>query len=298
MSPTQTFVDGEGLGVGSDDELLLEAEVPPADRSPRVVPEGGTATPIEFATFQQVITPSFQQVMTQMQSNNVQAMAEMSAFKAKFRKTAAEQQTALDSMDKRVTTGFEIQKQEIAILTRRLAALEERDPISATPPGRPAAAPAAAAAAAVAPAVATPDPWYAFNFEKGLRVGNYQHLLKKQDSSFSSSSNNTKEFTLRFGHIQGWATFNDDTTGITQDAVKVLAEKIKILLHQGSHLLVTDVSVGRLLNSRISLRISDGGEQCWIVKRKIDEALALAPLTIRGHRVYAMVESLPAVCHV
>ena len=79
----------------------------------------------------------------------------------------------------------------------------------------------------------------------------------------------------------GRATFNDDTTGITQDAAKVLAEKIEILLPIDCRPLVTDVSAGRLLNSRISLRIRDGGEHCWIVKRKIDEALAATPLMIR-----------------
>ena len=93
----------------------------------------------------------------------------------------------------------------------------------------------------------------------------------------------------RLGH------FNDDTTGVTQDAAKILAEKIKILLPIDCRPLVTDVPAGRLLNSRISLRIRDGGEQCWVVKRKIDEALAATPLMIRGHRVYAMVESPPAV---
>ena len=312
VSPTQPFVaDGEGLDVGSDDEFLPEDGAPPVVHSPRAVPEGGTTTPIDLLTFQNSLTMMFKSLSDQMQNNNQQLMTEMGSVKSdvktkqrqnslQIKKTAAQQQIAIDSMGKRVTTGFELQDRDIAILTRRLAALEERDPISSTPTGRPAAAPAAAAAAgapAAAPGAPALDPWYTFNLEKELRhEGDYKHPLKQQGSSFSSTSNsNTKEFKVRFVNIQGWATFNDETTGITQDAAKGLAEKINILLPQDCRLLVSDASAGRLLNSRISLRISHGGEQCWIVKRKIDEALALAPLMVRGHRVYAMVESPPAV---
>ena len=295
VSPTQPFiVDGEGLGVGSDDELLPEAGAPAA-HSPKAGHDDGCSTPIDLLTFQNSLTMMFKTLSDQMQNNNQQLMTEMGSFKSdvktklkqnalQIKKTATEQQASIDSLDKKIC-------KDIATLTRRLAALEERDPISSTP--RP-TAPASAAPTAPA-AEAAPDPWHAFNLEKELRDRNYKYPLKQQDSSFSSSSNNKKDFTPRFIHLQGWATFNDDSTGITQDDAKNLAEKIKTLLPLDCRQLVTDISAGRLLNSRISLRIRDGGEQCWTVKRKIDEALIAAPLMIRGQRVYAMVESSPTV---
>ena len=300
VSPTQPFVNGEGLEVDTDDGLLPEDDGPPAPHSPLAVPDGGVTTPIDLLTFQNSLTMMFKTLSDQMQNNNQQLMNEMGSFKSdvktklkqnalQIKKTAAEQQTSIDSMDKRISTGLELQNRVIANLTRPLAALEERDPISSAP--RQAAALAATSYASVAAAAvdapAAPDPWHAFNLEKelGRREKNYKHPLKQQDSSFSSASNTKGAFTPRFVHIQVWATFNDDTAGITQDAAKILAEKIKILLPIDCRPLVTEVSAGRLLNSRISLRIRDGGEQCWIVKRRIDEALAATPLTIRGHRV-------------
>ena len=136
------------------------------------------------------------------------------------------------------------------------------------------------------------DPWRRHGFKNvAQNFGN----LRKLDSGDSSTSTTASTTVPRSIQLQGWAKYGDEKTNVSQDEARNLAALIKEQFPAQERALVTDVLASRHLNSRASFRIKDQGENCWKIRKVLDESLKAEPILVRGIKVYPMFESPPAI---
>ena len=305
--------DGQGHAFAAGLPADLRPGEPPAAGAHRVAAapdadDDGDKTPtpnLDLRTLQSEILTMFGSLTTKIHEDNLTIMSKMNTLESNFQEKIDLNSKKLekkidmkhDQLSQNMTKKIKDVSDDMNTLKKRLEVLESErtakpSPPSGSGPSRSAAtapSPSLAAADPVEPAV---DPWQRYDFKSSAqKFGN----LRKLDSADSSSSASATTFVPRFVHVQGWAKFGDENTNISQEEAKNLAAQVKERLPAAERALVLDVMASRLLNSRVSFRIKDGGENCWSVRRALDESFRANPILVKGIKVYPMVESPPAI---
>lgn len=193
-----------------------------------------------------------------------------------------------DLLSQNMTKKIQVVSEDMNTHMKRLEVLGQAKPSTTCSPS---------AAPSTSPPAADPveqaDPWQRYDFKKTAQ--NLGNLRKPDSGDSSTSTTTTPPFVPRFIHLQGWAKYGDENTNISQDEARNLAALIKERLIEKERTLITDVLASRLLNSRVSFRIKDGGENCWLIRKALDESLKAEPILVMGFKGYPMVESPPAI---